>query len=453
MVRRRRISVRGDKPGDAAVADRTIPFIEEALVFHLNSRRLASLSLSTLLAVLVVVGSATFGRAAESDRTFPTYELPVTLSIFAREFGQILSDRGVSCAGVLDFAVRARGDQTPAGALQQLAERCSNHLVLRLTQRTTDSCRIINSERAREALRMRRVFVDDLTDVGPWEGARSALPEATAVVQGTILSIDDNRVELECALVDLTSGETIVRLRGSSVLGFSDWVMLGRSAILPNYRSTRKEVLYEEDLLDQLKTLGEGAHPMRDAHFAFPIQIVIGDKPRKGAFFGNSYCVPISKDEEFSIQLQNRDSDIVHVKLLIDGCDTLPRKTRRSSEYVFEPAPRIMLTEARNWTLEPANKATSPEGIYAIRGFLPSNDTAEKLIPFKVGTKNAVRLDENSPHQLGIVTAAFYTNHDTHYSPRYRDLDSPFAPRHEIGNLIGVVQIRLIDASTMPGMP
>jgi hypothetical protein len=221
-------------------------------------------------------------------------------------------------------------------------------------------------------------------------------------------------------------------------------------------------------LIQNLDRNAEGTHPLRDPKFPFRVWIkasrldannnLIGDE-RAPEFRGNDAFVPVRKGEVMHIYVETRSGQLVLLRLLVDGLNTLPQRLP-DSQRVATPAkgldvpawaPRVNLNDARPWVLDPA-QAT----VFAVRGFVTETEAAGKLRQFTVvdGSESLAARREFTD-QLGIVTAAFYAPGSSSRGPlgvqAGRERTEDLTEREGVtpGQLPAVVHLRYSDAETL----
>jgi hypothetical protein len=227
----------------------------------------------------------------------------------------------------------------------------------------------------------------------------------------------------------------------------------------------------------------------------FGVQIWVKGRERKGDFRGNDYYVPLRKNEEFEIWVENRSGQLVCMRLLVDGLNTLPEKDRGdspskppSSDATPEPAspaqenpgapaanappkqigikgliteiigkPIADLETARHWVIDPKDRRqvlSDGRNVVAIRGFTTRTGVDGEIARFKVvDASQSLAARKNFTSQLGLITVAFYNRAGGSRSAGGIGVDAGRREGQnlkeregvEVGQMLEVVHIRYYD--------
>jgi hypothetical protein len=138
------------------------------------------------------------------------------------------------------------------------------------------------------------------------------------------------------------------------------------------------------------------------------------------------------------------------MRLLVDGLNTLPEKENTKGVSTMIWGKRVSLEEARPWEMDPTRSS-----IFAVRGFVTEADTQGKLKEFKVvDAAESLAAQQEFTDQIGMITAAFYapkagTRRIGTAAGEERSERIEKSKGFECGNLLGVVNIRYVDADAV----
>jgi hypothetical protein len=278
------------------------------------------------------------------------------------------------------------------------------------------------------------------------------------IALGTLRNRAGRVVNIQCKLVRTDSDELVGASGGAAMLNESEWAMLGRSVVVspedrrpqiaPPGQPTRP---LETEVIHRLDQKGEGGHPLADPTFQFPIKMMIGGQERKGTFRGNDYFIPVRKGEVYELWIENRGAQSVFMRLLVDGLNTLPELEGTKGVRTYVVGKRVNLDEARYWELDPAVSK-----VFAVRGFVTEASLQGKLREFVVvDADDSLAARQKFTDQIGLITAAFYGQASGSRSVgtglgQERGEELHVARNVGLGNLLGVVHIRYVDADALP---
>jgi hypothetical protein len=176
---------------------------------------------------------------------------------------------------------------------------------------------------------------------------------------------------------------------------------------------------------------------------------------------GNDLFVPLRKGEVYRIQAENKSGELVLMRLLVDGLNTLPQ-LETDKDMVVEPvpknqspgtrqerwvtAPRVNLNDARAWILDPKSSKST-----LVRGFFSSTAGGGKYNEFVVvDAQDSLAARQRFTDQIGLITAAFYAPKSDARglgTTLGKEGTGRVAERAGIacGNLLGVVHLRYVE--------
>lgn len=380
-----------------------------------------------------------------------------------------------------------------------LGKLCAAKLEDRLVQLGGSSYAVIDSRRLQKALSSLDFGVDDLADSERMQELGKQLGGTPYLALGMLRERVGRQISLQCRLVEPVQGGVMGSAGGFALLSDSDWASLGKSAALK--KNKKKQVgpapsptepntegpdapstnfLPDDgggvnpppatDDVDDLDEESDKPHPLSRTDFEFPVRLMVNGQEREGVFHGNNYYVPVRGGEVYAVRLANKSGKKAILRLLVDGLNTLPQKLLDKGVDVMEIAPRVALSEARFWLMDPS---VSP--IFDIQGYVTQTGVSGAWREFKlVDAKESLAARKKFTEQVGIITAAFYEALEPEPEPNIagsfnRSLGSAgpglgtdagqerkakleLAKKHEVGRLLAAVNIRYVDADELAEM-
>ncbi len=373
--------------------------------------------------------------------------LKQVLADMAEQLSWSLDARGLAKVGVLEFT-----NDTPLGELLGaefglLGRYCAEEIEARLTK-SGGSYSVVDRRKLAAALAQRPLSIEQLGSTD----ALSALSERAggmqAVALGTLRSRAGRVVTLQCKLLATNTDDLVTSVGGTAWLNESEWAMLGKSANLPLADRPSPGSGDPQDLaVITLDDRAKGPHPLADPNFPFRVAIKVGGQERSGTVQGNDYVVTLDKGEVYELSVENRSGELVLMRLLVDGLNTLPQPVRDEEKGLatFEVAARVNLDEARHWILDPAQNER-----FAIRGFVTEAGTLGKLRQFVVvDAAQSAAARKQFTDQVGLITAAFYApRSDRAVGTDLGEEQSEVVTLRggtQVGELLSVVHIRYVE--------
>ncbi len=372
----------------------------------------------------------------------------------AEQLADAVEERKLNKVGVLEFINDTKLGELLGADFGLLGRYCAEELERRLTDQGEGKFSVVDRRRLQTVLKEQGFKLDD---VGSSEALKQLSTKADGmpvIALGTLRNRAGRTVNIQCKLVRTDSDDLAGSAGGAAVLNESEWAMLGRSAALTAQdlrpevtRPGQKPVSREQQLIKKLDEKSEGAHPLLDPNFSFPVKIMVSGKERKGAFRGNDYFVSLRKGEVYEIWIENRTKQTVMMRLLVDGLNTLPEKETTKGVQSVVIGKRVNLDEAKAWELDP-EYAT----LYAVRGFVTELGPQGKLREFVVvDADQSLAARQKFTDQIGLITAAFYAPATGSRGigtglGKERNEEILKAKESRCGNLLAVVHIRYVDA-------
>lgn len=302
----------------------------------------------------------------------------------------------------------------------------------------------------------------------------------SALAIGRIRGREGAVFRLGCRLKRTGSVGQIGSANGICFLNESEWAMMGQSAINPDPVNITPGEATAPIMAQHIQALDAQVidsdkvpklHPKVNLNFPFTVEIHVKDsngyfQKREGIVKGNDYHVKLRKGEVYRIQITDRSTQVVFMRLLVDGLNSLPEKMNIHDKGVYvEPvtgegewvvAPRVNLAESRAWYLEPATVGLNGEikpMTYGINGFFKeSNDGNDDHYNEFVVTDapDSAAARKEFTQQIGLITAAFYQSVSppgpkrlgTGLGKEYKQYVEKYQGDKVPGGLIGVVHIR-----------
>ena len=401
-------------------------------------------------------------RSGTPDVPTVTKLKPLTLRQVLTDTAERLADaieeRKLNKVGVLEFINDTKMGELLGADFGLLGRYCAEELERRLADQGEGKFTVMDRRRLQNVLKEQGFKLDDIGSAEKLKDLSAKADGMPIITLGTLRNRIGRQVNIQCKLVRTDSDELAGSAGGAAQLSESEWAMLGRSASL-SPQDLRPEVTppgqkplsREQQVIKRLDQKSDGAHPMSDPNFQFPVRIMIGGQERKGVFRGNDYFVPVHKDEVYEIWIENRTKQIVLMRLLVDGLNTLPEKDNTKGVVSYVVGKRVNLDEAKHWELDPADGP-----VYAVRGFVSEVGAEGKLREFKVvDADSSLAARQKFTDQIGIITAAFYAPAGGSRglgTGLGKERKEEILQAHDLkpGNLLSVVHIRYVDADALP---
>jgi len=307
---------------------------------------------------------------------------------------------------VLEFTGDTELGELLGHAYGALGRYCAEQLEEELVGQATERYGIVDRREFQRALSEQDFKVDDLGSVSALKRLSARAGGFRGLVVGTFTNRKGRELYLQCKLRDTDIGEVVDSAGGTAILSHAEWGMIGRS-VRTRPQDFRPDVQAVQDWDKRAK--GEVSHPLADPNFPYRVQIKVGGKECTPRFEGNDCIVQLSKGETYEIWVENRTSQLVLMRLLVDGLNTLPQKDTAKGAGTYAVAKRVNLGEARPWVLDPKDPDTPTPGIWAVRGFVTEIGEKGKLREFMVvDAQESLAARRKFTDQIGLITAAFY---------------------------------------------
>ncbi|MFZ5830937.1 MAG: caspase family protein [Planctomycetota bacterium] len=383
--------------------------------------------------------------------------LKQVLSDMAEQLAYAMQERRLAKVGVLEFTNDTKIGELLGADFGVLGRYCATELQDRLTRLAANQYTVVGQRRLQSALQSQQMTIDKLASPTALKQLSEGAGGMPAIALGTLRSRAGRVVNLQCTLM-LTADDAIAGVAGgTALLNESEWAMLGRSVVIETSDRPAPGLLEEgTDLtarfISRLDDKADGPHPMSNPNAQFRASVVVGGQPRKPTFKGNDMYVPVRKGETYEVWIENLSDQVVMLRLLVDGLNTLPQEEGEAKGIdTYVVAPRVNLDDARAWVLDPKQTRR-----WAIRGFVTETGAQGKLREFKVVDADAsLAARRQFTDDIGIITAAFYSTSEARggtYGTGFgaeRGEDLTERNDRRVGNLLSVIHIRYVDPSAL----
>jgi|GEM_PF-2139162 len=399
--------------------------------------------------------------------------LKTTLADIAEQLAITLGERQINKVGVLEFTDDTKINELLGGDFGLLGKLCSQELETALiTQSEAGQFRVVDRKRLQQAMKDQQFQLKDLSSTVKLVSLSRSAGGLPVLATGSFKGRSGRIINLQCKLQSTESDDVIGNAGGTVALTEEQWAMLGRStAVRPEDR--RPELVpegssqrpAEDQVIPVLDKRAEAGHALMDPSFPFNVQLRVKGEIRKGTFRGKDYFVPVRKNEEYELVIENKSGSLALMKLLVDGLDTLPKEaqteevttTEKGVQMELWAQPVTNLADARAWLLDPQDpKLKGAAPLWVIRGFTTRTGVDGNMKKFLVvDAAESLAGRQGFTEQIGLITVAFYapgagargTLGTAPGSDIKQDLTERKCPPP--GNMIGVVHLRYVDAEAL----
>lgn len=348
-----------------------------------------------------------------------------------------------------------------------LATQCPVDLSERVSRKARGDYRVANTRAVRELLQSHGVRPKDL-GTSKSRGIELEGHSLSALVVGRIESLRGNQFSVQCQLLDLSTGDILGTASGVARLNASEIAMQGTSGqtipvAVDDTPPAENDSAPVSDGREQARIESSSTHPLQDPDFPYRARVMVKGTDgkhheREGSFRGEDYYVTLQRGEVFSVRYQTlTDGQQAFVKVLVDGLNTLPERTRHKGMYVepdlgdrWASAQPVSLAEARAWG------PIEPDREYSVRGFYLKIGADAEYDEFKVvDAAQSAATESGYTDQLGLITIAFYEPQlkppppppgvrrvGTGRGDRYRTTTDVYRGKHQPGRLLAVIHLR-----------
>ena len=377
------------------------------------------------------------------------------LNDMAEQLANELEERRLGKVGVLEFTSIAGLDELLGANFGLLGRWCAEELERRLIDQGEGKFSVIDRRRLQTALAGQKFEVKDLGSAEALKQLSGRVGGMPALAQGTLRGRTGRVVTLQCKLVQTDNDELAGSVGGTALLNESEWAMLGNSvAVRPEDRMPdlpepgRPPKPPADQLISRLDQRTKGPSPLLDPSFPSPLHFTINGQERQFVFRGNECLLPVKAGEVYRIEVENKADQIVCMRVLVDGLNTLPELERTKGVETLVWGKRVNLDEARYYVLDPAFSR-----VYGVRGFTTETGAQGKYRDFVVASaEHTLAARRQFTDQIRLITVALYNPSGASRALLGTDAGqegkADLTERNgvNIGTLIAVVHVRLVDA-------
>ncbi len=389
--------------------------------------------------------------------------LRTVLGDMAEQLAVELDERQLRKVGVLPFTSIVGAEELLGANFGILGQWCAEELQRRLIDLGEGKFSVVDRRRLGGALNDQKFGVKDLGSEVALKQLSGRVGGMPALAQGTLKGRTGRVVTLQCNLIRTDDDELASPVGGTAKLTESDWGMLGQSVVVhPDDRMPDLEAPgrparpLADQIIDRLDQRAKGPHPLLDPTFPFPLHLFILDpqrprakgQERHGVARGNDWLLPVKTGELFAIDIENRTDQVVCMRLLVDGLNTLPEPDKMKGVETYVWGKPVSLDEARHWILGPVDRH-----VWRVSGFATVTGANGETRQFVAAAEEyTLAARRRFTDKIGLITAAFYSpaggarGRMGVAAGRERREDLAEREGVEVGNLIAVVHVRLVDA-------
>lgn len=389
------------------------------------------------------------------------------LADIAEQLAYALEERRLGKVGVLEFTNDTRVGELLGADFGLLGKYCAEELERQLVERGTGKFSVVDRRRLQQALKEQGFAVADLGSGSRLKSLSDRVGGMPVIVLGTLQYRQGHVVGLQCQLLQTEKDEALgVVAGGTAALTENEWAMLGRSvAVRPEDRRPQFDLNGTVDqpvsvhVISRLDARSQGGHVLLDPTFPFSVQLVVNGQARPGVFRGNDCFVPARSGETYAVRVENKSGRPALMRLLVDGLNTLPQSRRADAKGLITEAwaEHVSLEEARAWVLDPQGRELNGgPPVWNIEGFATATGAGGKLRKFEiVEADKSLAARQQFTDEIGLITAAFYSpaggTRGALGTAAGEEVDADLTERGgvKVGNLIGVVHIRYVDADAL----
>ena len=284
-----------------------------------------------------------------------------------------------------------------------------------LADKSQGDYRVLAVNAVRELLQKKKITSKDIgTDKS--KNIKIEGGNLPALIGGRIESLPAQTIALRCTLVNLTDQANLGSAAGTALLSGAEPGMNGVSGLAQPAAETDDPKVAAE--FRPVSIDAKAKHPLDDPTFPYRVRIVVKDAGdelsyRQLTFDGNHCHVALREGEVFHINITNNSGNPAFARVLVDGLNTLPEKSRVKGVYIeprtddshgeYRQAQPVNLAEAQAWgPLEPGLE-------YGFTGFYLETGEDAVYDEFKlVDAQRSFASQAGYTDQLGIITVAFF---------------------------------------------
>ncbi|MBS0206743.1 MAG: caspase family protein [Planctomycetes bacterium] len=406
--------------------------------------------------------------------TLKPQSLDTVLNDIADQLADAMQQHRLSKVGIPEFLVRFTtpdGDEQDVLPRNSLGKYCAEQLDRMLQMRSAGRFQVVDRRRLQAALQSSRFQTKDFGSTDRLQSLAEAVDhqdavtgratKLTAVAIGSMVGRRGNLLRLQCELQQTDSDSCLgVSAGGTAELNASQWAMIGTSAMIrpeDHRRDEHTTTSTDSAIVDHVEQQ-QRPHPLKDPAFlqSFRITMVVDGQPRQGEFRGNDYFVPVKKGEKYKIVIESLRDEVVVMRLLVDGLNTLPEKEPSMEKGITTESwgQHVDLSKARSWVLDPA-EVEGPRR-WTVSGFVTKTGADGAWREFTVvDAQDSLAARQSFTDELGLITIALYKPAGSIRgglgtgAGDTRRVDLTEHKRIDPGNLIAIVHLRYVDRQAL----
>lgn len=396
------------------------------------------------------------------------------LADMSDQIAGLMEERRISSLGVVEFTSESIHGEVLGGDFGLLGKYCAEQLERGLIGRSAGKFSVIDRKRLAKALAQNQFSLVSFESSEALESLSESVGGMPVICTGSLSERRGQIVHIRCKVLETEGEKAIGHVGGVARLNESEWAMIGRSVqirpedrmpVIPRPGETSPPL--DSRVITEADRRSKEPHPLLDPRFPYRLRMMIVSNPqeqnvskrkveeRRPVFDGNDCYFPVRQGETYELWVENRSGQIVMMRLLVDGLNTLPErdKIEKGIETVVV-GKRVNLDEAIPWELDPQARGVwlnNGAPTWAVRGFFGSTGIeAERNAFLVVDAEKSVAARQHFTEQIGLITAAFYLpkagTRRVGTGLGQAGRETVRAAKHsECGNLVAIVHLRYVD--------
>jgi hypothetical protein len=389
--------------------------------------------------------------------------LDQVLTDISQQLRETLAQAKLSRVGILEFTENGPGGESLGDQFGLLGRFCAEQIERRLAGGANGTIQVASREEFQRAQSEMQFALADLKSPTRIQKLAQRAGALSAIVEGTFVHRKGRLMSIQWKVLRTDDGHVVGGGDTAALLGENDLAMMGRSVQISaddrrlRYGPSGQLKQSEEDsVAEKLDEEADGPHPLRDKNFPFRVYLRVNSQIREPVFidkdaYRNKCFVPLRKGEVYEIWVENNTDQIVLMRLLVDGLNTLPEKEGEKGIKLTVTGKRVGLQNAKHWELDPADGK-----VFAVRGFVTEKGPQGKLREFVVvDAEESVAARRKFTDQIGIITAAFYAPDGASRGKvgtgQGDQRNEAIGTAHDLkpGKLLGVVHLRYVEPEAL----
>lgn len=392
--------------------------------------------------------------------------LDQVLTNIAKQLGTTLTQEKLNRVGILEFAEVGPGGASLGEEFGLLGRYCAEEIERRLVDNASGKIQVANRQEFQRAQSEMQFTLADLKSPARIQKLGQRAGGLSAIVEGTFVHRKGRLMNIQWKILRTADSREVSIGEAAALLSENDLAMIGRSVQISaddrrvRYAPSGQLKQSEEDsVAEKLDQEADGPHPLLDKNFPFRVHVRVNSQLREPVFinkeaYHNKCFVPLRKGEVYEIWIENNTDQIVLMRLLVDGLNTLPEKEGEKGIKLTVTGKRVGLQNAKHWELDPADGK-----VFAVRGFVTEKGPQGKLREFVVvDAEESLAARRKFTDQIGIITAAFYAPDGASRgglgTGQGDERNEVIGTAHDLkpGKLLGIVHLRYVDPEALEKM-